>query len=201
MPDRSFAEELTELTAPVKGFIEKSPLVDSVTPECLRDAVRAYPSLGGKMLRPALLQATCGLFDDAQMTKSLPVAAAVEVFHDWTLVHDDVIDNDDLRRGQPSTHCRVAAGVSNQSRERAREFGIHMAILAGDVQQQWSNHLILSAPVGDAVKLAILNRLNGFIGPQLISGEAEDVEFELLPFEDISPTRMESMLLNYLFLV
>jgi geranylgeranyl diphosphate synthase type I len=196
MPELDVANELKALTAPVKRFFEDSPLVDAVTPECLRTAVRAYPSQGGKMMRPALLLAACGLFDESNLESALPVAAAVELFHDWTLVHDDVIDDDDMRRGNPSVHRLVAAETTGVSAERADEFGVHMAILAGDVQQQWCNQLILSAPIGDTVKIAILQRLNGFIGPQLISGEAEDVEFELLPFEEISPDRMESMLIK-----
>ncbi|OVE78224.1 hypothetical protein BVX99_00375, partial [bacterium F16] len=167
MPDKDVVTLLNELTAPVKQLIVSSNFPDDVTPDCLYEAVRAYPELGGKMMRPGLVLGACGMFAQELMSVALPVAAAAEIFHGWTLVHDDIIDNDDLRRGKPSTH-RLVAQRTDAAADVSRKFGVDMAILAGDIQKEWSNMLILEAETPAAVKIAILKRLNGFIGPQLI---------------------------------
>jgi geranylgeranyl diphosphate synthase type II len=60
-------------------------------------------SLGGKRLRPVLVLMACELFDD-NIEKALPAALAVEVFHNFTLVHDDIMDKADIRRGKPTVH-------------------------------------------------------------------------------------------------
>jgi geranylgeranyl diphosphate synthase, type I len=157
--------------------------------------VLAYPLRGGKMLRPALVLWSCGVFG-GEPRLALPVAAAVEVFHNWTLVHDDIIDQDDFRRGAPSVHRLISDLVKDRT-DRADEFGVAIAILAGDVQQAWSNRLVLGAvDVPAPIRLSLLSRLNNYVNPRLISGEALDVEFELRPFADITPDELTTMLRN-----
>lgn len=194
---------LAQLAA-VSRDIQRTLMADDFTagilPEPLKDGVLAYPSRGGKGLRPALLLWCCGVFD-ANLDRALRVAAAVEIYHIWTLVHDDIIDNDDLRRGEPSVHELVRRSALNDNgtmpAETAKELGVNFAILAGDIQQGWSNQLILSG-VDDGlpgdVAITILRRLNGVVNPGLISGEALDVAFEQLPFAAISSTDILGML-------
>ncbi|MFN0014711.1 MAG: polyprenyl synthetase family protein [Saprospiraceae bacterium] len=62
-------------------------------------------TLGGKRLRPALLLMACELFSD-QTEHALPAAWAVELFHNFTLLHDDIMDAAPLRRGKPTVHTR-----------------------------------------------------------------------------------------------
>jgi len=100
--------------------VEKA--LDSLLParpgDRLREAMR-YASLGqGKRLRPFLVLQSAGLFDQAA-DAAIRVAAALECIHCYSLVHDDLpaMDDDDLRRGQPTTH---------------RKFDEATAILAGD---------------------------------------------------------------------
>ncbi len=185
-------DELGRVAASVKAFLEASDYCEQLAPDCLQQAALAYPRRGGKMLRPALVLWSCGLFA-ADRDRALPVAAAVELFHTWTLVHDDIIDQDDTRRGGPSAHRLVQDLVGDDS--RAAQFGISQAILAGDVQQAWSTSLILQADgVPANIRLALAARMNDELTPQLISGEAMDVEFELRPFTDITVDEMEQML-------
>ena len=78
-----------------------------------RDAFR-YPLLaGGKRLRPVLLLATAEALGD-EPARLLPAAAALECIHTFSLVHDDLpaIDDDDLRRGRPTTHVEFGEGVA-----------------------------------------------------------------------------------------
>lgn len=72
---------------------------------------------GGKRLRPFLVIKSCEAVG-GRMESALPVAAAVELLHSFTLIHDDVMDMDELRRGVPTVH---------------RIWGVPMAILAGDL--------------------------------------------------------------------
>jgi geranylgeranyl diphosphate synthase type II len=82
----------------------------------LSAAVAAYPARRGKGLRPAMLLATCEAFG-GDVRDALPVAVALELMHNAFLVHDDVEDDTDRRRGGPTLH---------------REHGVAMAVHAGD---------------------------------------------------------------------
>jgi geranylgeranyl diphosphate synthase type I len=195
-------EELEKLSQEVTDVLMASALPDDVEPEILREAVMAYPARGGKALRPALLCWCCGLHGEVTPAV-LKVAAAVELYHTWTLVHDDIIDNDDVRRGEASAHRLVAQWTAREytgiDAGEAHRFGVNMAILAGDVQQGWCNQLVLQG-IRDGlpmeVGLALLERLNGWVNPGLISGEALDVAMELEPFASLSTEGIERMLLG-----
>ncbi|MGQ0606750.1 MAG: polyprenyl synthetase family protein [Candidatus Nitrosotenuis sp.] len=72
---------------------------------------------GGKRLRPYLVVKSCQMLGGSTKD-ALPAAAAIEMVHNFTLVHDDIMDNDEMRHGVPTVHTR---------------FGMPLAILAGDV--------------------------------------------------------------------
>lgn len=82
----------------------------------LYDLVRDYPGRGGKGLRPALCMATCAAFGGS-VELAARSAAAVEMFHNGFLIHDDIEDESDLRRGRPTLHAA---------------HGIPLALNAGD---------------------------------------------------------------------
>lgn len=86
-------------------------------PHLLYDASSHLIQAGGKRLRPLILLKFHSLYSDDEAS-AVPAAAAIEMVHNFTLIHDDIMDNDDMRRGVPTTH---------------RMFGVPMAILAGDV--------------------------------------------------------------------
>ena len=102
---------LREVAAEIDRVIADDAFPETVQPAFLRDSVRDYPGRGGKRLRPALLLWCCGLLGGELRRAWLP-AAAVEVWHNWTLVHDDIIDRDALRRGVPTAHCRLRDAVT-----------------------------------------------------------------------------------------
>ena len=60
---------------------------------------------GGKRLRPTLAMVACRMFGGDE-EKALPVALALEIFHNFTLLHDDVMDHAPVRRGRPTVHVR-----------------------------------------------------------------------------------------------
>lgn len=117
-------------------------------------------SNGGKRLRPALLLAACEAAGK-DCTAALSQAAAIEMFHNFTLLHDDVMDNADLRRGKP-TVCR--------------KWDNNTAILSGDTMLTLATQLLVEgvAPDKAARLLDIFNR--AAIG--VYEGQQYDMEFE-----------------------
>ena len=69
---------------------------------------------------------------------------AIELFQSFALIHDDIIDEDTIRRGGPTVHehFRVACSLSHGSSHKAHRFGESMAILAGDLALVWADELI-----------------------------------------------------------
>ena len=86
-------------------------------PASLYEPIRYIMSLGGKRLRPVLVLLAYGLYR-RDLKKVLPYAIAVEAFHNFTLMHDDIMDNAPLRRNQATVH---------------EKWNVNTAILSGDV--------------------------------------------------------------------
>jgi farnesyl diphosphate synthase len=101
---------------------------DSTSPMRLHEAMRYATMGGGKRVR-ALLAYAAGEFCGADLNKIDVPAAAVEIIHAFSLVHDDLpcMDNDDLRRGKPTTH---------------KQYGDALALLVGDALQSLAFQLI-----------------------------------------------------------
>ena len=184
-------DEITLVTGPVSDLIRNDSFPEHVRPEELRSAVRAYPMLGGKRIRPALLLWSCGLFG-GNLESATPAAAAVEIFHNWTLVHDDIIDRDRFRRGHPTTHmelCHYAESAFGCKNDAAEKFGSDMAILAGDVQQAWAVDMLLRLTdrgVNPELVLKLARRMTATLYRDLLSGEAQDVEAPLKGAANVS---------------
>src|SRR5476651_1851003 len=133
-------------------------------------AYPAYPSelyepisyilkMGGKRMRPALLLMACDLFG-GDVEKALAPALAIEVFHNFTLMHDDIMDKAPLRRGQPTVHEKWNANV---------------AILSGDAMMVEANKLMMM--VDDAILRPVMNVFNETaIG--VCEGQQIDMSFE-----------------------
>ena len=179
-------DALREVASGILEILSDDPFPASVYPECLCSAVRSYPIRGGKRIRPALVLWSCGALG-GDLRLAVNAAAAVEVYHSWTLVHDDIIDEDDVRRGQPSTHAELkthAAAAYKKTPELCAKFGRDLAILAGDIQQAWAADLLMrSVDLGcdPGLVMALTRRLQTQVNRELISGEALDVE---LPMRD-----------------
>ncbi|MBU8901639.1 MAG: polyprenyl synthetase family protein [Victivallales bacterium] len=191
--------ELKKIASLINELIVNDDFPASVEPEYLRATVMDYPARGGKRLRPALLIWCCGLLGGDTETALYPAMAA-ELFHNWTLVHDDIIDEDSMRRGELTTHesLRLFAREAFDGGDLAADkFGKNFAILAGDIQQGWSlNTILKSAEHGLSAELtlALGKRLLELGSCQLISGEALDVEFPMRSWQNISSDEVLHML-------
>jgi len=96
----------------------------------LIDPVKYILSIGGKRLRPVLALMTCNLFTD-KIDDAIMPATGLEVFHNFTLVHDDIMDQATLRRNLPSVHTK---------------WNTNQAILSGDVMAFIANECLLQSP-------------------------------------------------------
>jgi geranylgeranyl diphosphate synthase type II len=121
--------------------------------------VRYIMSLGGKRLRPVLCLLACNLFRDKIDDAVMP-AVGIEVFHNFTLVHDDIIDRSEVRRGAPTVH---------------NKFGTDQAILSGDVMAFIASECIGQAPEKVLPKaLKLFNRT----AIEVCSGQQLDIDYE-----------------------
>ena len=98
--------------------------------ERLIDPVRYILSIGGKRLRPVLALMTCNLFSDKIDEAVIPVTG-LEIFHNFTLIHDDIMDNALVRRGFSTVHSK---------------WNVNQAILSGDVMAFITNECFLQSP-------------------------------------------------------
>jgi geranylgeranyl diphosphate synthase type I len=109
------SHKLMEIAVKVDDYIFS--LLESRKPETLYDASKHLIEAGGKRLRPYLVIKCCELVGgDSEL--AIPFAAALEIVHNFTLVHDDIMDNDALRRGKPTVHI---------------QWGVPIAIASGDL--------------------------------------------------------------------
>jgi len=86
-------------------------------PKVLYDASSHLIRTGGKRLRPFLVMKSCEIFDK-DIKKAISAAAALELIHNFTLVHDDIMDHDLMRHNAPTVHAK---------------YGVPLAIVAGDI--------------------------------------------------------------------
>lgn len=110
----SLKQQLDSTASRVNNFIL---LMLDGKPKNLYQASSHYVKSGGKRLRPFMVIKSCEVLG-GKFEQALPVAAAIEMVHNFTLVHDDIMDNDEVRHNVPTVH---------------RYYGLPLAILAGDV--------------------------------------------------------------------
>ena len=116
---------------------------------------------GGKRIRPTLLMLVCEAFGGS-LEDALPAASAVEMFHNFTLLHDDIMDNAEVRRGKPSVYAR---------------WGENVAILSGDAMMIYAYRLLSSSP---AEKLPRIMDIFTTMALQVCEGQQYDMDFEHL---------------------
>src|SRR5512133_230763 len=148
------SEYLREISDKAIGTIKSSP-----EGEKLYAPVRYILSLSGKRLRPVMCLLSCNLFAD-QIDDAVMPAVGIEVFHNFTLVHDDIIDRAEIRRGSPTVHTK---------------WGENQAILSGDVMAFIASECIGQAP--DRVLPKVL-RLFNKTAIDVCVGQQLDIDYE-----------------------
>ena len=136
--------------------------LSSITPNNLEEASVYLTKAGGKMLRPALALITSEAVGGNSQV-ALKSAAAIELIHTFSLIHDDIMDKDDMRRGMPSVH---------------KVWGDDVAILAGDTLFSKAFEIILAS---EGTTCEQNNRTLATVADacvKICEGQASDMEFE-----------------------
>lgn len=166
----------------------------------LEDALYSYVKAGGKSLRPAVLMFSAGVVGGDE-DRAIPAAAAIELYHTYTLVHDDIIDRDELRRGVPTVHTDFASRGERDLQldpATAAHYGLAIAILTGDIQQGWAASLLAalidSENMPPHLVINLVRELFGRIQILLVNGEMLDITLAETPVDRVTDQQVLDML-------
>lgn len=129
------------------------------TPKELYEPISYIMALGGKRIRPTLMLMACNLYTD-DILPALDTAVAIEVFHNFTLMHDDIMDMAPLRRGKPTVH---------------EKWNTNVAILSGDTMLVEAYKLFLSS---DTSLLPDILSVFNKTAVEVCEGQSIDMYFE-----------------------
>lgn len=186
----------------VRKFISLKEQKLNIAPDDLRTGMMDYLNYGGKMLRPGVLLFSCGAVGGDEEL-AIPAAAALEIFHIWTLVHDDLIDQDDKRRGRDTVHIKYFKKALDDkslhlSAEQAKHYGVVISILSGDAIHGLSISLLTELyyqnKIRPEVVLRVIRELDDTVLNTLVSGETLDVVYSKKAIQDLDENRIIDML-------
>lgn len=150
----------------LNSLVEKAIMTLSFKqePQTLYEPIGYMFGIGGKHLRPRLCLTSFNLFSDNITDSVLYPAVAIEIFHEFTLVHDDIMDNSDTRRGQKTVHAL---------------WGDNTAILSGDAMSILAYRYLAMCPkdkIQDVLKLFTDTAM------EVCEGQQYDMDYEDMPF-------------------
>ncbi len=155
------------------------------TPVSLYEPVKYTLSLGGKRLRPRLVMLTAGLCGgDPQ--RALPAALAVELLHNFTLMHDDIMDRAETRRGKPSIHAKWDDSTAILAGDvtyvlAMKQLGRYTSVDYADVRKGESNKSVVKNAETDIEALRLHSNLTALFldtVQTICDGQAMDMDFE-----------------------
>lgn len=146
----------------IKAIVERglSTLNFKLDPAELYSPIEYILSIGGKRIRPRLCLTTFSLFSNNFTNSVIYPAIALEIFHAFTLIHDDILDNADVRRGQKTIH---------------KKWNQNIAILSGDVMSIKSFEYMAMAPQESLSKVL---KLFTRTASQVCEGQQYDMNYE-----------------------
>ena len=159
--NKSVTVDLPDTFKECRDLINRS-LMEAVHPDLansLREPILYFLEMPGKKIRPLMTLFACEAVG-GQQHQALPAATAIELFHDFTLIHDDIMDNDDMRRGYPTLHVK---------------YGEDTAILVGDTLIGLAYTQLLKSP-DQAIKELVTIFTEALV--KVSDGQALDKEFE-----------------------
>ena len=163
-----FKEQLKEYQEIINKELEKYLRREEVPEKILNNSMEYSLMAGGKRIRPILVMATYKIFNE-NIEKCMPYAVAIEMVHNFSLIHDDLpgIDNDDFRHGKPTNH---------------KQFNEATAILAGDGLLNQA-YIVISEDLKKSnneelkSKIQVFNEFSNAVD-RMIAGEYVDTEYE-----------------------
>lgn len=147
--------------------------LNKTEPTNLYEPVGYTLAMGGKRLRPVMVLMACNLFTD-KIEKAFPAALAIEVFHNFTLLHDDIMDQADMRRNSLAVH---------------KKYNPNIAILSGDAMSIMAYNYLQKSETENLGKMI---RLFSDTALEVCEGQQYDMDFE---------TRMNVSIPEYLNMI
>lgn len=167
-------QSITDLQQLIIGQLTKeAESIGKTQPKNLYLPIEYTLNMGGKRLRPVMLLMACDLFG-GDVQKALPAALAVEIFHNFTLLHDDIMDHAELRRNKPTVH---------------NMFNENVAILSGDAMSIMAYQYLLRT---DTPTIQKVTQLFSETAIEVCEGQQYDMDFE---------ERMDVSIDNYLEMI
>ena len=173
LPKDQFHQQLEQSAQMVQDAIEGYLVHDPVIPVTLCDSMTYSLRAGGKRLRPVMTVWACKAVGGDPL-HALPAAAAIELVHTYSLIHDDLpaMDDDDIRRGKPTNH---------------KVFGEGVAVLAGDALLTYAFHILARhIQKAELVRPLILDLSTAAGAPGMIGGQIADLLSENCKIKPIS---------------
>lgn len=130
-------------------------------PRLLFEPIEYILEDGGKRMRPLLTLLSAGVYDPQAVDRAMNSALAIEVFHNFTLLHDDIMDRSQMRRSRPTVHCKWNENV---------------AILSGDAMLILAYQII--SDQDDSGKAAELMAIFNRVAMEVCQGQQMDMDFE-----------------------
>ena len=146
-----------ELLKMVNDYIEDATITRQ--PTSLYDPIKCVLSIGGKRIRPVLLLLTYNMYRD-DIERVMPTAVGLETYHNYTLLHDDLMDKADMRRGMPTVH---------------RKWDDNTAILSGDSMLVVAFQRVAQCPAENLQDILSLFTMTAL---EIGEGQQYDMDFE-----------------------
>tara|TARA_Y100000310_G_scaffold340956_2_gene438510 strand:+ start:4408 stop:5445 length:1038 start_codon:yes stop_codon:yes gene_type:complete len=152
--------------------LTEAKLVSEISYQAI-SILKAYTMRGGKRIRAILLY--LGYTSFSEPTKEvLKACASMELLQSFLLIHDDIMDQDELRRGKPTVHVQYEKSVDSKV---SKHYGTSMAICLGDLAFVYANELLLSANLQN--KEEALKKMHEILNG-VVEGQMLDLSFEHL---------------------
>ena len=142
-----------------KEILQEIGLLNESEPKHLYQPIAYTLAMGGKRLRPVMVLLACNLFTD-KIEKAIPAAIAIEAFHNFTLLHDDMMDEADMRRNSLTVH---------------KKYNRNIAILSGDAMSIMAYRYLEKSETGNILSMFSLFSQTAL---EICEGQQLDMDFE-----------------------
>lgn len=158
-------------------FVDKKTEYNNVSPFItgFLENIEEFTLRGGKRLRPALMYHSYKVFGGKEEDKVISLSIFIELIQSFLLIHDDIMDHADLRRGGSTVHKIYEEYAEENKYSEPEHFGVTMAILAGDLANQLAFELVADSELENKDKLMKLLKLFTAQLTGVVFGQVHDI--------------------------